>query len=664
MNNLLALSAEKLRRAIHYALNIQHSEGYWVAPLDSNSTMEAEYLLLMHYLGLDDPHKRQQLVNHILAQQQDEGSWTLYYQGPGDLSTTVECYFALLISGMSKTDPRLERAKMFILQSGGLLNVRMFTRIWLALFGQWPWKNIPIIPPELILLPTWLPINIYAFASWARATILPLSLVMMKRPVKEIPADCHLDDLILKGRNKESSFLLGISKIVNLYHHFPWKPGRQKAVNKTIDWIISHQEADGSWGGIQPPWVYSLIALYTLGYPVTHPVLQKGLQGFDSFSIYSEDKLQIQACISPVWDTGLMINSLHAAGLESSHPQLRLAYSWLLHKQIFVGGDWQITQPKLEPGGFAFEFENNHYPDVDDTAEVLIALWHAKQNASGNSFDMPIEKATQWILGMQCKQGGWAAFDKDNNSSFLAKFPFFDFGEVLDPPSVDVTAHVLEALGLIGYATQHPVIKKALKYIYREQEQDGSWFGRWGVNYLYGTAGVLCSLPKVGEDMTKPHIQKAARFLLQYQKPDGSWGESCASYVDLDQRGQGPSTPSQTAWALLGLMAAGYYQHPAVEAGVKYLCDTMNTLGTWDEPHYTGCGFPGYGDGRRKVGAIKNADALTSAGFMINYHLYRHCWPLMALGCYHQYWAKKLQSNTKNTQERTREASAQDCVTA
>lgn len=647
MKELLTQITTVLQRGIQHALTLQNPQGYWVAPLDSNSTMEAEYLLLMNFLEIDNPEKQQKLMNHILSQQQDDGSWALYFQGPGDLSTTVECYFALLMSGLTKTDSRMQRAKMFILQSGGLLNVRMFTRIWLALFGQWSWNTIPIIPPELILLPKWFSINIYAFASWARATILPLSLVMMKRPHKPIPPACHLDDLILKGRDKESKFIILLAKVLNAYAILPWKPGRKKAVRKTIDWILSHQEADGSWGGIQPPWVYSLIALHIMNYPLNHPVMDKGIKGFESFSIYSDNKLQVQACVSPVWDTALMTNALHAAGLQPSHPKLQQAYAWLLQKQILVGGDWKIKQPKLEPGGFAFEFENNHYPDIDDTAEVLIALWHAKQQADDHRFDLSITKATNWMIGMQSKQGGWGAFDKNNNNSFLAKFPFFDFGEVLDPPSVDVTAHVLEALGLMGYTAKHPVIKKALKYIYREQEPDGSWFGRWGVNYLYGTSGVLCALYKVGVDMSQPAMQKAAQFLLRHQKGDGSWGESCASYVDMSQRGQGPSTPSQTAWALLGLMSAGYWQHAKVEAGMKYLCHTMNTDGTWDELHYTGCGFPGYGDGKRKIGRIKDVDALTSAGFMINYHLYRHCWPLMALGWYQQYWQGYKKLNQK-----------------
>lgn len=640
MNKLLHLTELTLQRAVQYALDLQDKEGYWVAPLDSNSTMEAEYILMLHFLGIDDSKKQRQVVNHILSQQQDDGSWSLYFQGPGDLSTTVECYFALLIAGLEKTDSRLERAKTFILQSGGLLNVRVFTRIWLALFGQWSWKKIPIIPPEIILFPTWFAINIYAFASWARATIVPISLLMLKRPVKPIPASCYLDDLILPGRSKDRLSFSLISKILHIYHQLPAKPGRRRAIKKSIDWIIAHQEADGSWGGIQPPWVYSLMALYTLGYPLTHPVLQKGIQGFDSFSIYSKDKdrLQVQACISPIWDTSLMLNALREAGVDASHPQLDLGYSWLLKKQILVGGDWQIIQPKLKPGGFAFEFENNQYPDIDDTAEVLIALWHLKQRSPDPKVDTAIEKALSWTLGMQSKNGGWGAFDKDNHVSILAKFPFFDFGEVLDPPSVDVTAHVLEALGLMGYKPNHKVVRKALKYIYREQETDGSWFGRWGVNYLYGTAAVLCALYKIGEDMTKASVQKAVQFLLEHQQSDGSWGESCASYVDMSQRGQGPSTPSQTAWALLGLMAAGYCQNPAVESGILYLCHTMNESGTWDEPHYTGCGFPGYGDGKRKIGAIKNIDSLTSAGFMINYHLYRHCWPLMAIGTYQHYW--------------------------
>lgn len=645
MTRLLTLTASTLKRAIHFALNMQQQEGYWVAPLDSNSTMEAEYLLFRYFLGIEDATKQRQLINHILSQQQDDGSWALYFQGPGDLSTTVECYFALLISGISKSDSRLQRAKTFILQSGGLLNVRVFTRVWLAMFGQWSWKTIPVIPPELILFPTWFPINLYAFASWVRATIVPLGLLMMKRPIKQIPAECHLDDLILPGRSGDRRFFVMITKILSFYHDVRWKPGRIKAIKKSLEWILEHQEADGSWAGIQPPWVYSILTLHMMGYPLTHPVLQKSIQAFETFSIYTEDRLQLQACVSPVWDTGLMVNALREAGLAPLHPQMERAYTWLVQKQILVGGDWQITQPTLEPGGFAFEFENNQYPDIDDTAEVLIALWHANQQVPGKPFEMAIEKGVNWILGMQSKSGGWAAFDKDNNSSFLAKFPFFDFGEVLDPPSVDVTAHVLEALGFMGYQTQHPAVKRALKYIYREQERNGSWFGRWGVNYIYGTAAVLCGLQKIGEEMTKSQIQKAVRFILQHQQSDGSWGESCASYIDSTQIGQGPSTPSQTAWAILGLMAAGYWQHPALEAGVQYLCQTMNATGTWDEPYYTGCGFPGYGNGGRKMGTIKDADTLTSSCFMINYHLYRHCWPLMALGSYYQYWQKQQSLN-------------------
>lgn len=644
MNRFLAQTTATIKRALDYALNLQHQEGYWVAPLDSNATMEAEYLLFLRFLGADEPIKTQQLVDYIFAQQSDDGSWSLYFQGPGDLSTTVECYFALLVAGISKTDERLTRAKAFILEAGGLLNVRVFTRIWLALFGQWSWSKIPMIPPEIILLPTWFPINIYALASWARATIVPLSLLMMQRPIKVVAAACALDDLISKSAKKDSIFFRFMAKLLQIYHFFPIKWGRKAAIKKNVAWILSHQEADGSWGGIQPPWVYSILALNSMGYSLTHPVVQKGLKGFEHFYIYSKEKdqLQVQACVSPVWDTALMINSCFAAGLQPSHAQLDRACTWLLNKQIFHPGDWHIQQPELEPGGFAFEFENNHYPDIDDTAEVLIALWQAKSSTQSERFDFAIEKGLNWILGMQSKNGGWAAFDKDNHRSILTKFPFFDFGEVLDPPSVDVTAHVLELLGLMGYSRKNPIIQKAIAYIYQEQESDGSWFGRWGVNYLYGTAAVLCALAKIGEDLKSPRLKKAAEFLLRHQKMDGSWGESCASYVDFERRGQGSSTVSQTAWALLGLMAAGFWREPAVASGIQYLCSQMNAANTWDEPFYTGCGFPGYGDGRRKSRHLKNKDALQSAGFMINYHLYRHCWPLMALGTYHQFCQEEM----------------------
>ena len=651
------LLMKNLKRAIDYALNLQNKDGYWMAALDSNSTMEAEFIMLLYFLGSKKTDVLNKLSNHIIMNQQQNGSWSLYFNGPGDLSTTVECYFALMLAGISKEMPHMQRAKTFIRVNGGIAKVRVFTKIWLALFGEWPWSNIPILPPEIIFLPACFPINIYAFASWARATIIPLTIVMAKRPIHLIPPECTLADLVLPNANMSRTgmdFKKGwgtifalLDKSLHLYNRSPWKPGRKRAIQKIVTWIIDHQEADGSWAGIQPPWVYSLIALQLMDYSVEHPVMQKGISGFDSFAITTHDTMQIQACLSPVWDTGIMINALKEAGLDHAHPALQLGYRWLIKKQIHVGGDWQIKNPNLTPGGWAFEFENNHYPDIDDTAEVLMALWNASLPEPDNtSRKSAIETGMQWLIGMQCENGGWAAFDKDNNSSFLAKLPFFDFGEMLDPPSVDVTAHVVEALGLMGYQRDNSLIKKALQFIYQEQEPDGSWFGRWGVNYIYGTGTVLPALRAVGEDTTMPFIQDAAKWLVAHQNSDGGWGESCASYVDPLQRGQGLSTPTQTAWALIGLMSVDHYQeHPAVQHGINYLCQSLNSAGTWTETEYTGCGFPGYGDGGRRDPCLQTTEqakeSQSAAGFMINYHLYRHYWPLMALGRYLNHWKNK-----------------------
>lgn len=635
-----------IERAVQYALNIQHKEGYWQGALDSNCTMEAEYLLLLYFLGINDVTLKSKVMNYILKNQQLDGSWSLYYQGPGDLSTTVECYFALMLTGVSKNETFMQLAKNFILANGGLSQVRVFTKIWLALFGQWSWTKIPMISPEIIFLPSWFPINIYDFASWARATILPLSIVMAKKPLKPIPEGCSLADLFPVNTKQTGKRLrLGwpnvfslIEKGLRVYEYLPWKPGRKLAMQMITTWILEHQEADGSWAGIQPPWVYSLISLNLMGYSLDNPVMKKGLDGFKSFSIVTDDTIQVQACVSPVWDTGLMMNSLYEAGLKPTHPQLESACRWLIQKQIHVKGDWQIKNPKLTPGGWAFEFENNHYPDIDDTAEILMALWHSKlPEADDFHRKNAVTKGLAWLLGMQSKQGGWAAFDQDNDNSFLAKFPFFDFGEILDPPSVDVTAHALEMFGRLGYKKDNPKIKAGLDYIYQEQESDGSWFGRWGVNYIYGIGTVLPALKAVGEKIN-PQIEKAEQWLLAHQNLDGGWGESCESYADASLRGQGPSTPSQTAWALLGLMAFGQGHLHAVNRGINYLCDTMNGRDTWSEAYFTGCGFPGYGIGKRLDPSINPEKAQLAsnpaAGFMINYHLYRHCWPLIALGRY------------------------------
>lgn len=605
---------QAVERAKRYLLRVQYPQGYWWGELESNVTITAEYLLLTHFLGAKDEIRWQKIVNYLKSKQLPDGSWSIWYGGPGDLSTTIEAYFAMKLAGV--TDERcMRKAREFILANGGIPKARVFTKIWLALFGQWRWDDLPMMPPEIMFLPGWFPFNIYEFASWARATIVPLTVVLAKRPLCEIPKWAKLDELPNENENPPKkpgfwgSFFHLIDKILRLYEKLPYKPWRRQAIKVAERWIVGHQEADGSWGGIQPPWVYSLIALKALGYPPDHPVMQKGLEGFEGFAIEDKDKFRLQACVSPVWDTCLAMIALLEGGLEPNHPALVRAGRWLLKEQITSGGDWQV-KVRSSPGGWAFEFENDLYPDVDDTAMVMLALLRGELEGKEKALNLGLE----WILSMQSRNGGWASFDRDNTKHFITKIPFADFGEVIDPPSVDVTAHVLELLGHLGYDKNFKPIRKALSYIRKEQEPDGSWFGRWGVNYIYGTGAVLSALRAIGEDMGRGYIRKAARWLIEHQNQDGGWGESCASYKDPSLKGQGPSTASQTAWALLGLLTAGEAENPAVEHGVQYLVKTQREDGSWDEPYFTGTGFPG--------------------DFMINYHLYRNYFPLMALGRY------------------------------
>jgi squalene-hopene/tetraprenyl-beta-curcumene cyclase len=423
------------------------------------------------------------------------------------------------------------------------------------------------------------------------------------------------------------------------------------AERRVAEWVVARQEADGSWSGIQPPWVYSLIALHVMGFPSDHPVMEKGWCGFDAgYIIEGQDTCSLQGCISPVWDTCLVQIALAQSGVAPSDPMLQRSNRWLLGKQVTTGGDWQVRAGTTPPGGWAFEFHNNCYPDIDDTAEVVMALNQAPVSPEQRpGREQAIARATAWLLGMQSKNGAWASFDKDNTRRYVSKIPFCDFGEMLDPPSADVTAHVLEMFGRLGYSRDFPPLQRAYQYLRQEQEADGSWFGRWGVNYVYGLGAVLPALEAIGEDMFQPYLRRAVAWLVRHQNSDGGWGESCASYVNPDQGGCGPSTPSQTAWALLALLAAGEADHPVAERGVKFLLNTQSSDGSWDEPWFTGTGFPGYGVGERvkrlpKPGERGYQGADMSAGFMINYHMYRNCWPLLALGRYRRLAERSVNS--------------------
>jgi squalene-hopene/tetraprenyl-beta-curcumene cyclase len=491
----------------------------------------------------------------------------------------------------------------------------VFTHIWLALFGAWPWDRVPTLPAELILLPPWIPLNVYDFACWARQTVVAMSVVMAYRPQRRLPFT--LEELYgdepwrpPSGSNMVGRVLGALDHLLRLYQRHPLRRLREYALARAERWIVDRQEADGSWGGIQPPWVYSLIALTLRGYPLDHPIIERGLAGLEKFAIDDGQIRRLEACQSPVWDTALALIALADSGHPADDEAIVRAAEWMLGEQILGRGDWAIRRPTLEPGGWAFEFANVNYPDIDDTAEVVLALRAVEPPESTRMRDA-IDRGGRWLVGMQSSDGGWGAFDADNCRWMIRDIPFCDFGEVIDPPSADVTAHAVEMLAALGQAGGEPA-RRGVDWLLEHQERDGSWFGRWGVNYVYGTGAVVPALVAAGIARDHPAIRRAVAWLERHQNEDGGWGEDCRSYDDPAWIGTGPSTASQTAWALLALEAAGEERSPAVHRGVGWLVKTQRRDGSWDEPQYTGTGFP--------------------SDFYINYHLYRLVFPLMALG--------------------------------
>ena len=565
------------------------------------------------------------LAADILHRQLPNGGWSIWFGDGGELSTSVEAYFALKIAGLSPEDPRMVKAREFILARGGALKTRVFTRIFLALFGQLSWEGIPLLPVEFVLLPPWSGFSIYEFSSWSRETIVPLMIIMAKRPVRPLPQDQWVTELFLdpsepflqhrvawKPKAHLENFFVLVDRLLKLYYRLPIPWLRNLAVKQAAKWVLEHQEESGDWGGIQPPMVNSLLALSILGYPKDHEVMRRGLKALEFFELHEGDRTWLQSCISPVWDTALAMRALAAAGLTPQDPAMVKASQWLLAKQIFKPGDWCIKCPDLPPGGWAFEFVNNWYPDVDDSSMVLVALKEGLADPAKHQ--AALQQGINWCLGMQCQNGGFASFDKDNTKEWLNAIPFADLKALVDPPTEDITGRILEMMGAFGYGLDHPAAARALDFVKRTQHPDGAWWGRWGVNYIYGTWSVLAGLAGIGEDMRQPYVRRAVAWLKEHQLPNGGWGECCESYPNAEMMGQGVSSASQTAWALLGLMAAGEAQSPEVRAGVEYLLRTQTSQGRWDEEHYTGTGFPGH--------------------FMIRYHLYRDCFPLQALGQY------------------------------
>jgi squalene-hopene/tetraprenyl-beta-curcumene cyclase len=613
-SNQLADAEKALARARDRLLSLQHEAGFWKGELATNVSMDAEDLLLREFLGIRSGEQTRRAADWIRSQQRPDGSWATFFDGPAELSTTIEAWLALRLAGDAAQAPHMQRAAEVVRELGGVERSRVFTRIWMALFGLWRWDALPALPPELILLPSWFPLNIYDFGCWARQTIVPLTIVAAHRPVRPLPFGA---DQLRTGappparqslRNWAGRFER-LDRALHRYERRPLRALRDLSLRLATEWILRRQEADGGWGGIQPPWVYSLIALHLQGYPLDHPALRRGLNGLDGFTLDPGGLRRLEACQSPVWDTALALIALADSGVKPGEPAPARAVDWLLGEEIRVRGDWAVRRPRLEPGGWAFEFANDNYPDIDDTAEVVLALRAASAPGRGD-VEAAIERGVRWMLGMQSKDGGWAAFDADNTRTLCNELPFCDFGEVIDPPSADVTAHVVETLARLGLGAEQRV-RRGVRWLLAAQEPDGSWFGRWGANHVYGTGAAVPALIAAGIAPADPVVRRAVRWLESHQNADGGWGEDLRSYLDAAWRGRGRSTASQTAWALLALLAAGE-RSAAVERGVAWLAATQRPDGDWDEPEFTGTGFPG--------------------DFYINYHLYRLVFPTMALG--------------------------------
>ena len=615
------VAASTLAAATEHLLGLQDPRGWWIGELETNVTMDAEDVLLRHFLGILSETDLRETAVWIRSQQREDGTWANFYGGPGDLSTTVEAYVALRLAGDPADAGHMRAAAGWITGQGGVTASRVFTRMWLALSGLWDWDALPVIPPEVIYLPSWFPLNIYDWGCWARQTIVALSVVSSFKPSRPLPFtidELHalVPGLPPKGGQQDAWSLAFTALDKALHKAERWVPRRSRraALRRCTEWIIARQEADGCWGGIQPPWVYSVMALHLMGYGLDNPIVAKAIGGIERYVIRENGMRRLEACQSPVWDTVLSMTALEDAGLAPGHPALAGAAEWILAEEIRQPGDWQVRRPDTPPGGWAFEFDNDNYADTDDTAEVILALRRVDLGDRAGENRAAIQRSLRWLEGMQCKDGGWGAFDADNTRELVNKLPFCDFGAVIDPPSADVTAHIVEAFAAEGLAAE-TACRRGVIWLLKNQEADGSWFGRWGANYLYGTGAVVPALIAAGVKPGKPQIRKAVGWLESVQNEDGGWGEDLRSYDDPQAwSARGASTPSQTAWALLALLAAGERDGKAVERGIRWLAATQRPDGTWDEPYFTGTGFPG--------------------DFYLNYHLYRLAFPVSALGRY------------------------------
>ena len=635
-----------IARSCDHILSQQHPDGYWCGELEADSMLEADYIFLHVLLESGDEGRMTRALTEILRYQNEDGSWSIYPGGPGNISLAVKCYFACKLMGMSPESPILVRARAWILAHGGVVACNTFTKIYLCALGQYDYDAVPAIPPEIVLAPNWFYFNIYEISSWSRAILVPLSIIYAKKPYKKIQPEQGIDELFVGGREHANlrlrmdrknlvswrNFFLLADRAFHIVEAVYIRPLRKLALKKAEKWMLERLEMSDGLGAIYPAMMNAIIALRCLGYSDDDPQVIRARDEFEKLGIedpgvpdFPNDlgpTFRMQPCMSPVWDTAQAIYALGEAGVPRNDARMLKAADWMLTKEVRHKGDWTVKVPNTEPGGWYFEYNNEFYPDTDDTAQVLLALNMVENPREKLQLDIS-QRAIDWLFAMQCKAGGWASFDKDNTKMIFQYIPFADHNAMLDPPTVDITGRILEMLSNYGYTRQDKRVQRAIDFIFREQEPDGSWFGRWGVNYIYGTFLVLRGLDAMGIDHHEPQVQQAAEWIRMVQNPDGGWGESCLSYDDPDQRGIGPSTPSQTAWAIMGLLAAGDNRSDSVAKGIRWLLERQKSTGEWDESTgkdatrqalYTGTGFP-------RV-------------FYLAYHMYRNYFPLLALTTY------------------------------
>ena len=610
-----------IQNGAEYLLSVQAEEGYWHGELEADTTLESDYIYYLYVLGKAEPARIAKLANYVRQKQLPDGGWPIYPGGPSELNATCKAYFALKLAGDSPDSAHLAEAREVVHRLGGLEHTNSYVRFYLALVGAVGWELVPAIPPELMLLPNWFPLNIYEMSSWTRGIVIPMAILSALRAEFRLPEHARVDELFNDPSQKDAAFswskqlvswknlFLAVDRGLKLYEKLPWKPLRNRAIREAKQWMLEHMERTEGLAAIYPSMMNSIFALMALGHGPDDPLTFREIKEFSRFEIEEGDTIRLQPCVSPVWDTCIAMVALEEAGFPADHPALVKAAGWLLTKQILGGGDWQIKNKDAEPGGWAFEYRNDFYPDVDDTAFVLMALQRVKF-PDEKRMEAALRRGVQWLLSMQNRDGGWGAFDRDNDKQILCNIPFADHNAMIDPSTADVTARVLECLGRFGWPAGHPVIRRAVGFLTKDQCKDGSWFGRWGVNYVYGTSGVLRALETVSLT-AQDYCARAVAWLRKVQKEDGSFGESLNSYEFASTKGQGNSTPSQTAWGLIGLLAAADPNDPAVGRAAAYLVQQQNANGSWSEDDFTGTGFPGV--------------------FYLKYHLYKNSFPVYAL---------------------------------